>query len=111
MTKSLIRVPLILMALIAGTIACNARAGTPVPPPAVDAQRAITSSRQTMVVAGGCFWGIQAVFQHVKGVASATSGYSGGSASTDHDPTGVLTRKAMQAKPSPGTSVISDPAT
>ena len=30
------------------------------------------------MVAGGCFWGIQAVFQHVKGVASATSGYSGG---------------------------------
>ncbi len=35
-----------------------------------------------MVVAGGCFWGIQAVFQHVKGVISATSGYSGGLAKT-----------------------------
>lgn len=34
------------------------------------------------VVAGGCFWGIQAVFQHVKGVISATSGYSGGAAAT-----------------------------
>ncbi len=33
----------------------------------------------TVVFAGGCFWGVQAVFQHVKGVASATSGYSGGS--------------------------------
>jgi peptide-methionine (S)-S-oxide reductase len=82
MTKSLVRVPLMLMALVAGTIACNARAGTPVPPPAVDAQLATTSSQQTMVVAGGCFWGIQAVFQHVKGVVSATSGYSGGSANT-----------------------------
>ena len=35
-----------------------------------------------MVVAGGCFWGIQAVFQHVKGVTNATSGYSGGQANT-----------------------------
>ena len=34
------------------------------------------------VIAGGCFWGIQAVFQHVKGVVSATSGYSGGEAKT-----------------------------
>jgi peptide-methionine (S)-S-oxide reductase len=34
------------------------------------------------VFSGGCFWGIQAVFQHVKGVSSATSGYSGGSAAT-----------------------------
>ena len=54
------------------------------PDPAVDAQRASTSSSnskdQTVVISGGCFWGIQAVFQHVKGVKSATSGYSGGSA-------------------------------
>ncbi|MFZ0291992.1 MAG: peptide-methionine (S)-S-oxide reductase MsrA, partial [Candidatus Sulfotelmatobacter sp.] len=35
-------------------------------------------AKETAVVAGGCFWGIQAVFQHVKGVVSATSGYSGG---------------------------------
>src|SRR5512143_4088787 len=33
---------------------------------------------QTVVFAGGCFWGVQAVFQHVKGVISATSGYAGG---------------------------------
>jgi peptide-methionine (S)-S-oxide reductase len=35
-----------------------------------------------VVLAGGCFWGIQAVFEHVKGVSSATAGYSGGSAGT-----------------------------
>ena len=52
------------------------------PAPAVDAPMAKTSSQQTAVVAGGCFWGIQAVFQHVKGVVSATSGYSGGSSLT-----------------------------
>src|SRR3954470_3719168 len=36
----------------------------------------------TVVFAGGCFWGVQAVFQHVKGVVSATSGYSGGTVAT-----------------------------
>lgn len=53
-----------------------------VPAPAVDAPRASAPGQQTAVVAGGCFWGVQAVFQHVKGVISATSGYSGGSAKT-----------------------------
>jgi peptide-methionine (S)-S-oxide reductase len=37
-----------------------------------------TATLDTVVVAGGCFWGVQGVFQHVKGVVSATSGYSGG---------------------------------
>jgi peptide-methionine (S)-S-oxide reductase len=50
------------------------------PDPAVDAPLAKTSGRQTAVLAGGCFWGVQLVYQHVKGVTSATSGYSGGSA-------------------------------
>jgi peptide-methionine (S)-S-oxide reductase len=39
-------------------------------------------SKQTVVVAGGCFWGIQNVFEHVKGVVNATSGYAGGNAKT-----------------------------
>jgi peptide-methionine (S)-S-oxide reductase len=52
------------------------------PAPVEDSPMAKTSSQQTAVVAGGCFWGIQAVFQHVKGVVSATSGYSGGSSLT-----------------------------
>ena len=54
------------------------------PDPAVDAPLAKTSGRQTAVLAGGCFWGIQLVYQHVKGVTSATSGYSGGSAKSAH---------------------------
>ncbi|MDQ6886433.1 MAG: peptide-methionine (S)-S-oxide reductase MsrA [Gemmatimonadota bacterium] len=41
-----------------------------------------SKSEQTVVFAGGCFWGIQAVFQHVKGVTSAVSGYAGGAGST-----------------------------
>src|SRR5437660_3463432 len=73
------RFALILLALVAGTTACSAKAvNAAVPAPAVDTPRAATSAKQTAVIAGGCFWGIQAVFQHVKGVISATSGYSGG---------------------------------
>ncbi|MGB9196002.1 MAG: peptide-methionine (S)-S-oxide reductase MsrA [Terriglobales bacterium] len=78
------RVTLLVLGSLFVTSACNAKAGlaTPLPAPVVDAERAATASQQTAVVAGGCFWGIQAVFQHVKGVISATSGYSGGSAKT-----------------------------
>jgi len=53
-----------------------------VPSPTVDSAVASQSGEQTAVLAGGCFWGVQAVFQHVKGVTNATSGYSGGSAKT-----------------------------
>jgi peptide-methionine (S)-S-oxide reductase len=47
-----------------------------VPSPALDIP--LTAKTETAVFAGGCFWGIQAVFQHMKGVTNATSGYSGG---------------------------------
>ena len=48
-----------------------------VPPPAQD-ERAGAATSETAVFAGGCFWGIQGVFQHVKGVTRAVSGYAGG---------------------------------
>ncbi len=48
-----------------------------IPPPAADVPP--VDGLQTAVVAGGCFWGVQGVFQHTAGVASATSGYAGGS--------------------------------
>jgi peptide-methionine (S)-S-oxide reductase len=51
-----------------------------IPVPAMDAPREARS--ETAVLAGGCFWGVQGVFQHVKGVTSAVSGYSGGTAET-----------------------------
>ena len=51
-----------------------------VPPPAQDATPAAGS--ETAVLAGGCFWGVQGVFQHVQGVTSAVSGYAGGSAAS-----------------------------
>ncbi len=67
---------------LAGVTACDAgdRANSALPNPTVDAPIASARATQAAVVAGGCFWGIQAVFQHVKGVVSATSGYSGGAA-------------------------------
>jgi len=51
-----------------------------IPPPAVDVQNA--NGVQTVVLAGGCFWGVQGVFQHTAGVVNAVSGYAGGSKST-----------------------------
>ena len=54
-----------------------------IPPPAVDEQAAGQAS-ETAVVAGGCFWGVQGVFQHVAGVTSAVSGYDGGEKATAH---------------------------
>lgn len=48
------------------------------PDPAVDESASTAKAPETVVLAGGCFWGIQAVFEHVKGVTRATAGYSGG---------------------------------
>lgn len=52
-----------------------------IPPPILD-MPAGQSASETVVFAGGCFWGVQGVFQHVKGVQRAVSGYAGGTAST-----------------------------
>ena len=69
--------------LMAGIACSEGRAATSVvPAAAVDASLVSMKGEQTAVIAGGCFWGIQAVFQHVKGVTRAVSGYSGGSSST-----------------------------
>jgi peptide-methionine (S)-S-oxide reductase len=48
--------------------------------PAEPAPIGVTASSDTAVFAGGCFWGVEAVFEHLKGVSSASSGYAGGSA-------------------------------
>jgi peptide-methionine (S)-S-oxide reductase len=52
------------------------------PPPAVDEPLARTSGSETAILSGGCFWGMQLVFQHVKGVRQVLSGYTGGAAQT-----------------------------
>jgi peptide-methionine (S)-S-oxide reductase len=74
----------VLVLTVAGAIACNAgdKPIVAVPNPAVDMAISTPKGEQTAVIAGGCFWGIQAVFQHVKGVINATSGYSGGAPNT-----------------------------
>jgi peptide-methionine (S)-S-oxide reductase len=52
-----------------------------IPPPSID-EPAGQSKSETAVLAGGCFWGVQGVFQHVKGVSRAVSGYAGGQKNT-----------------------------
>lgn len=64
------------------TSSALAAAPSAVPAPVVDNTLAAKSGEETAVFAGGCFWGIQAVFQHVKGVKSAVSGYAGGHVSS-----------------------------
>ncbi len=54
----------------------------PVPEAVVD--EPATSGSETAILAGGCFWGVQGVYQHVEGVKSAVSGYAGGAGSTAH---------------------------
>jgi len=55
---------------------------TPLPDPAVDIPLAKAASTQTAVLAGGCFWGVEGVFEHVMGVTRVVSGYAGGNADT-----------------------------
>jgi peptide-methionine (S)-S-oxide reductase len=57
---------------------------TIIPAPAFDTPEAASENISTAVLAGGCFWGVQAVFQHVKGVESVVSGYAGGDKPTAH---------------------------
>jgi peptide-methionine (S)-S-oxide reductase len=72
-----------LAALCVGGCGSSSNAAT-LPDPAVDAAKAADKRTATAVFAGGCFWGVDAVFKHVKGVTSAVSGYAGGSAKTAH---------------------------
>jgi len=58
------------------TLAAPASAATLVPAPAVDAP--VAKGLQTAVLAGGCFWGLEGVYEHVKGVRNVVSGYAGG---------------------------------
>ena len=55
-----------------------------IPAPAIDEPAAPGATSEVAVLAGGCFWGVQGVFQHVKGVIGAVSGYDGGSKETAH---------------------------
>jgi peptide-methionine (S)-S-oxide reductase len=61
-----------------------AQEGLAIPAPALDGSGRQEATSEVAVLAAGCFWGVQGVFQHVKGVSSAVSGYAGGDAKTAH---------------------------
>ena len=68
--------------LLIATGSVLAASKPPIPPPTTDISLATQPGNETAVFAGGCFWGVQSVFQRVKGVLATTAGYSGGSAKT-----------------------------
>ena len=71
------------IALLVLTQACGAaESAVALPAPAMNIPAASVKGPQTAVFAGGCFWGVEAVYRHVKGVSSAVSGYAGGAADT-----------------------------
>ena len=78
---SLVLVALLLAALVMRIVPAAAQEGVALPAPLVDLPASQASS-EVMVVAGGCFWGVQGVFQHVNGVRNAVSGYAGGARNT-----------------------------
>jgi peptide-methionine (S)-S-oxide reductase len=78
---------LAVLLMTAGASACSlpaASAVTALPPPRVDAPPATAHGEQVAVFAGGCFWGVESVFEHVKGVKKVWAGYAGGQAGTAH---------------------------
>lgn len=62
----------------------KANAATRLPDPVVDELKAEKKGQERLVLAGGCFWGVQAVFEHVNGVSHVTAGYSGGTLKNPH---------------------------
>ena len=86
MVVKITRVAILFAVLWAAAAGCElaSAADTALPVPATDEAVAPGAKLRTAVLAGGCFWGIQDVFEHVKGVVRATSGYSGGTAATAH---------------------------
>ena len=75
------RVQLLICMLALSACAFGAEPATVIPAPVLDNSKA-AGPMQTAVLAGGCFWGVQGVYQHVRGVRRALSGYAGGDKST-----------------------------
>ena len=73
----------LLVLSLLGAIAASAADG-PIPAFAGEPSSSAAEGEQTAVLAGGCFWAVDAVFKHVKGVENVVAGYSGGSAATAH---------------------------
>jgi peptide-methionine (S)-S-oxide reductase len=73
-----------LLAAATFIVSSHASAAQQFPDPAVDIPASADTGKQTAVLAGGCFWGIEGLFEHVKGVKDAVSGFAGGEKSTAH---------------------------
>jgi peptide-methionine (S)-S-oxide reductase len=69
---------------LVGRLAQAAEPAVALPAPTLDATAPAAGGSENVVLAGGCFWGMQAVYEHTKGVTQAVSGYSGGSKETAH---------------------------
>jgi peptide-methionine (S)-S-oxide reductase len=80
--------PLIVILLLAvglpTRVSPAAETARAIPPPTLDEASASQGSSEIAILAGGCFWGVQGVFQHTEGVIAAISGYAGGDARTAH---------------------------
>ncbi|HEY8056373.1 MAG TPA: peptide-methionine (S)-S-oxide reductase MsrA [Terriglobales bacterium] len=72
------------LALALAVAGCTVRQAGPFPEPQMDEPTPAGPRMESVVLAGGCFWGIQLVFENVRGVQSATAGYAGGGAATAH---------------------------
>jgi peptide-methionine (S)-S-oxide reductase len=83
LASTLILGALLLVPLFAVGLVHAAEPAVSLPPPALDTPPP-GSGLQTAVLAGGCFWGVQAVYQHTEGVTQAVSGYAGGQKDTAH---------------------------
>jgi peptide-methionine (S)-S-oxide reductase len=82
MIRYVVATAITLAALTAVRGVPHSTASVKVPEPAVDEPLASHAGQEKAVLAGGCFWGVQAVFEHVKGVTKVVSGYAGGDANT-----------------------------
>jgi peptide-methionine (S)-S-oxide reductase len=74
--------PLLAALFVSVSCAAAGESAKPIPAPLVDEAKATGAATETAVVSGGCFWGMQGVFEHVKGVRQVLAGYSGGQKNT-----------------------------
>ena len=84
-----LRPALIIVALLGAVVGLRgfssaAESARSIPQPTLDEPADARAPSEVAILAGGCFWGVQGVFQHVEGVTSAVSGYAGGAADTAH---------------------------
>lgn len=84
--RSTLHVMPLVALLMLGVSACQpvSAASGALPAPTLDAPKTAAHGEQVAVLAGGCFWGVEAVFEHVRGVRKVVAGYSGGNADTAH---------------------------